>query len=385
MKALIFLAVLLTAGYLAGIRHSDWLTVTFAAGAFFWLLCAAQAVILSRRVKPAERERSESWLIGSVHEVPMSVHSRTFLPCSRFVARLAAAYSWETKAEPDVSAEAEEKPGLKGRLERLRERLSLRRARRKARRAKEKKYQKAEGTVPPYGSDLFSLSATVPHCGVATFTTDSLRVYDSCGMFSVRRRFRTPSVIAAVYPPIVPAALPAGLFAGDAGSLRGLSEGPGKGEEDFRDIRSYREGDPLRRIHWKRSAGREEWLLREYEGGEERGYRLVLDTTHLSEKDASGRDRFYAFAAAAAAGFIEKGVKAEMVFASADDKEEATDLRDEEDIRTVLYRLYVRGFADPVPEAYLEEPGVLVMDGEGVLRLHGQELCRIPEPVFGDE
>ena len=375
MRGLIYAAVVLTAGYLAGIRHSDWLTVVFAAGVFFGLLCLVQAIVLSRMVRPSEREGSETWELGSRHEVRLSVRNRSWLPCSRFTVRLTADRDWDKKAVPEPAA-AEGAPFP----ERVRAAIRRRKAKRRALRLRDKKSLRAEGVAPPYGTDAFTMPADAPHCGRAFYTVSTLRVFDSCGLFSVKRRWQVPNVTASVCPPIVPAHFPAGLFAGDDGRLTGVSAGRAKGDEDFRDVREYRDGDPLRRIHWKRSAAREEWLLREFESGQEKGYRLMLDTTGLSGRDASGRDRFYAFAAAAAAGLLETNMNVEAVFAAPDETEEITPLTDEEDIRVMLYRMYGRGFADPVPEAFFETDDTFIMNGEGEVRLQGHIVCRIPEP-----
>ena len=51
-----------------------------------------------------------------------------------------------------------------------------------------------------------------------------------------------------------------------------------RGQDSFAGIREYRRGDSMRHIHWRASARRDEWIVREYEQVENAELVLVLNT-----------------------------------------------------------------------------------------------------------
>lgn len=56
------------------------------------------------------------------------------------------------------------------------------------------------------------------------------------------------------------------------------------------DIRSYVPGDPLSKVHWKLSAKKNEWILRQFESSQEQKVLFFLDTQRLKGKDMTLRE-----------------------------------------------------------------------------------------------
>lgn len=88
------------------------------------------------------------------------------------------------------------------------------------------------------------------HCGGYLARPEKVRSFDGLGIFAFRPQLDDP-VMIFVYPEPVPGILP--------------EQTPGRsqriGEEDW-DLREYRPGDSLRRIHWKLSAKQNSLLTR---------------------------------------------------------------------------------------------------------------------------
>lgn len=63
---------------------------------------------------------------------------------------------------------------------------------------------------------------------------------------------------------------------------------PGENSSEIRDIRFYHPGDRLQKIHWKASARKEEWMVKEYAGTLSREAVLLLELSGTCEElDAS--------------------------------------------------------------------------------------------------
>lgn len=73
-----------------------------------------------------------------------------------------------------------------------------------------------------------------------------------------------------------------------------------RGQDVFAGVREYRRGDSMRHIHWRASARRGEWIVREYEQIENVELVVVLDT-HPDANVGSGRESCFEYAVRIAA------------------------------------------------------------------------------------
>ena len=119
-----------------------------------------------------------------------------------------------------------------------------------------------------------SLVLPTEHAGVVRVTAQRFRVYDYLGLFALPRRARKlPELIVLPMPvePVPPPDLQAFL------QLR-LRPKPGGGYSELHDHRPYRDGDPVRDIHWKLSLKADELIVREPMEPVKRRTVLLVDT-----------------------------------------------------------------------------------------------------------
>jgi|tagenome__1003787_1003787.scaffolds.fasta_scaffold20969886_2 uncharacterized protein (DUF58 family) len=153
----------------------------------------------------------------------------------------------------------------------------------------------------------------------------SLTLTDPFGMAEHRRSFTSRDVLV-VTPPVV--ALPPVSLTGDwTGSgdtrPRALSGG---GEDDV-TTREYRQGDDLRRVHWRSTARRGELMVRREEQPWQSRATLVLDRRRAAYHGQGATSSFeWAVSAVAsvAAHLVERGYAVRLVDGSGDIQHAAT-------------------------------------------------------------
>ncbi|MGH8024685.1 MAG: DUF58 domain-containing protein, partial [Limisphaerales bacterium] len=100
---------------------------------------------------------------------------------------------------------------------------------------------------------------------------------DPFGLFRSFARFRAPETVLILPKryPLPPFILPGGARFQQGGVA--LASNVGQSDE-FVSLREYRQGDPLRRIHWRSWARIGKPIVREFEDEFFSRYALVLDT-----------------------------------------------------------------------------------------------------------
>lgn len=103
--------------------------------------------------------------------------------------------------------------------------------------------------------------------GVIRAEAEKARLLDFLGLFMLPVSCGEPAEIL-ILPPVIP-------FTGGNLQLKSLSQTEvqdlqtaklrGAGDREQKDIREYREGDPMRDVHWKLSARQDELVVREFE------------------------------------------------------------------------------------------------------------------------
>ncbi|MBM6938685.1 DUF58 domain-containing protein [Pseudoflavonifractor phocaeensis] len=110
------------------------------------------------------------------------------------------------------------------------------------------------------GTCALSQSGRSDHCGLVVCTVKRARVWDLMGLFSWPVTLPAPAA-GAVFPRFLEGK-PMPELERPSASLR-LRPRPGGGPGEDYELRDYRPGDPLRTIHWKCSAKREDLVVRE--------------------------------------------------------------------------------------------------------------------------
>jgi len=93
--------------------------------------------------------------------------------------------------------------------------------------------------------------------GVTTFTLKRISTVSLLGLFSLPQRTRSKGSVLILPPPVKPSNTTA-LQHGTQ-----LRPKPGGGFSEEHDMREYRQGDPVRSIHWKVSAKFDSLIIRE--------------------------------------------------------------------------------------------------------------------------
>lgn len=132
------------------------------------------------------------------------------------------------------------------------------------------------------------------------------------GFFRSARFVRRP-IELTVFPELYSAA----NLELDRSGLLGLERAPRPGwGHDLHSLRSFREGDDPRGIHWKRSARLGELVFREREAEDSLRLSVILDNGVGELDDSGDRDRFERLvseAATACVDFLDRGWEVELV------------------------------------------------------------------------
>ncbi|WAS04451.1 DUF58 domain-containing protein [Gloeomargaritales cyanobacterium VI4D9] len=115
--------------------------------------------------------------------------------------------------------------------------------------------------VDAQGTAQVSYRITFPHRGWWTVTGYEISTRFPFDLFCKVRVFREP-VSVLVYPALAPVPNLRFLALVGQGTRPQVQAG---GEGEFLSLRDFRTGDDARRIHWKASARRDTWLLRDLE------------------------------------------------------------------------------------------------------------------------
>ncbi len=133
--------------------------------------------------------------------------------------------------------------------------------------AGEKKERKRviKGIAPKRTGEI-SFTLCAPLCGALTLSVTRVWASDPLGIFAAGSRQASEMTVAVIPSPAQE------VFE----TLWANGESPDEGEEnrygiswaqdDIRQIREYRDGDPLRHIHWNQSAKTDRLWVKEYEG-----------------------------------------------------------------------------------------------------------------------
>jgi len=131
--------------------------------------------------------------------------------------------------------------------------------------------------LPPGGETEARLRLTPRHRGRVTFEGTTVARREPLGLARALRRLAGPDTLL-ILPrryPLPPLALPGGRKYQHGGIALATSVGD---SEEFAALRDYRQGDPLKRIHWRAWARAGRPVVREYQDEFFVRHALVLDT-----------------------------------------------------------------------------------------------------------
>lgn len=109
------------------------------------------------------------------------------------------------------------------------------------------------------------LMISLGHCGRVEVSLQGCKVCDPLGLFAVTARYRKEPLECVIYPKRHPVAWLPGESAESVASSNSARpcRRPGDDPAELYDVREYREGDKLNRIHWSLSASKDEMYVKE--------------------------------------------------------------------------------------------------------------------------
>ncbi|MDP9431196.1 MAG: DUF58 domain-containing protein [Actinomycetota bacterium] len=130
--------------------------------------------------------------------------------------------------------------------------------------------------IEPQGSRVVTYSVSPQIRGRYSLGPLTVRLADPFGLVELHRSFAGEAVLVAT-PRVVP--LPSTSLRGSwAGGGDGLARAVASAGDDDIVTREYRQGDDLRRVHWRSTARRGELMVRREEQPEQNRATVVLDT-----------------------------------------------------------------------------------------------------------
>lgn len=179
------------------------------------------------------------------------------------------------------------------------------------------------------------------HCGIFSVRADEFRVYDYIGIFFRKRHMKDEMTVIAFPKQAGMNIENCGLLSGSEELPSGNSLLPGEDHDEIRQIREYREGDPIRHIHWNQTARSGKLWIREYEESKG-GIVLILDFPAGEQIPGDEADAFYTLV-----GAVITGLFAHVSVVHVRWKSGGMDICGSGQIRELFVRLYhMRGDCD---------------------------------------
>jgi len=135
------------------------------------------------------------------------------------------------------------------------------------------------------------------------------------GLLRVRKRFELPVNVLVLPRPLPLADLT--LLAPVQGLQATIAQARRLGDEEFHSLHAWRQGESLRRVHWKHSVRRGVLYRREHEGPGRPALRLALETRTLTGDSANRSfERAVRLTASLAAHHLRDGRRVRLVIGS---------------------------------------------------------------------
>lgn len=135
------------------------------------------------------------------------------------------------------------------------------------------------------GKEQISFDISCPHCGLLTFSCERVKIVDYFGIFSytIKPKISKNMVVIPQFKQMLEADVLDINDPDDEEEWDYSVDVYADNTPDVKEIREYRQGDPLKRIHWKASAKKKKWMTKEFE--EEENEREVMFFSLLYEEE----------------------------------------------------------------------------------------------------
>lgn len=132
----------------------------------------------------------------------------------------------------------------------------------------------------PFQKCSVELTLRCKYRGRYTAGLDKLECHDPLGLFTIRRKYYKNNTIL-VYPRIVPLDSQYNGVYSLIADMPTRNSSAGEDYSSVRDLRGARNGDSLRRVHWKLSAKKNELIIKQYEPSVRNSCLILLDMSSV--------------------------------------------------------------------------------------------------------
>lgn len=129
-------------------------------------------------------------------------------------------------------------------------------------------------SAPPFSSFRFELSSRYDRRGVYKIGADAVYIYDMMHLVRIKKKINGVSYVT-VLPRMLES--PASAYDGGSGEELSLNSQDKNASYDYGDVREYRIGDSMKRIHWKLSSKSEELQVKRYSDTSEQTVCVICD------------------------------------------------------------------------------------------------------------
>ncbi|GEM_PF-2365916 len=179
------------------------------------------------------------------------------------------------------------------------------------------------------GINKIFFERTSEKCGIAETQIKHFIVKDPMGLFS--QKIKIDKAVTVVTFPTLAKGNNFSFSPTELDTAEEITENAGltKGDEDVRDIREYRQGDRIKKMHRNLSARTSEIWIKEYSSGNTPT--ITLSTEHNKDCD----DTYYEGLFSALQYFLDNGIVIRFYF-----KKTLYTLKNTEDVYMLIYKLY---------------------------------------------
>lgn len=344
MKSVLFLILILLTFYLAAMYSYTPLLVLSAAELIFAAASAVLPHIFKRRISVGFCKSSDFASAGAPSAIAVNVSYDGKLPVSRYEITLVASYDG----------------GRTRTVKRL--------------------YGGCEN-----GRSTAYFTLRPSHSGAMRVKLKSVRTFDYFALFSSQRRMNEEMYVA-----VIPSDDPMGV---------GLAENESRGEfsdtiyykfagdsNEIRDIREYRDGDAVRRIHWQLSSKGETTYVKEYEREADRAAVIYVDIFAIAPLTVPERSDYYRVLYSLMTGILRHGVSIRTFYSTPESRSDITfDIKTENDAAGLLISLYraveKAGSKTVLHEKAAPEDAIYITPKLEIFR-SGEQICEISPEDF---
>lgn len=339
LKSVLFLLLIFLTFYLAAIYSYTPLLVLSAAELIFAAVSAVLPHIFKRRISVGFCKSSDFATAGVSSPITVNVRYDGKLPVSRYEITLAAFYDG----------------GSKRTVKRL-----------------------CGGCENGSSTACFTLRPS--HSGAMRVKLKSVRTFDYFALFSSQRRMNEEMYVA-----VIPSDEPMDVVIAER-EIRGnfsdsfYNKFAGDANE-IRDIREYRDGDTVRRIHWQLSSKGMATYVKEYEREADRAAVIYVDIFAIAPLTVPERSDYYRVLYSLLTGILRHGVSVCAYYVDPESRLDISfDVKTENDAAGLLISIYravgKAGGKAGIPDRAAPEDAIYITPKLEIFR-SGERICEI--------